>query len=192
MPIYVIIIIAVILILLVSIIGIFNRFAKNRNMVNDAWSNIDVILKKRHDLVPNLVNIVKGYATHEQEIFSKVTSARSTAISAKNSNINEQIIAENLLQRSLFSVFALCEDYPDLKANTNFIDLQQRLSDIEENIERSRRYYNSTVRENNTYGESFPGFVFAAMFHYKQFDFFETDDMENMKVDFEKIREQSM
>jgi len=171
-----------------TLISIFNRFAKNRNQVKDAWSNIDVALKRRHDLIPNLMNTVKGYATHEQETFNQVIAARNKAMSASQNDINAQIKAENQLQQTLGKLFALSESYPDLKANSNFLDLQQKLNEIEENLERSRRYYNSTVREHNTYGESFPGTVFATMFKYQYFDFFETAaaDRENINVDFSK------
>lgn len=176
------------IVFIITIIGIFNRFAKNRNMVKDAWSNIDVALKRRHDLIPNLVNTVKGYAAHEQETLNKVVAARNAAMAAPKDDINAQIKAENELQKTLRSLFALSEAYPDLKANTNFLDLQQKLNEIEENLERSRRYYNSTVRENNTYGESFPANMFAGMFNYQHFDFFEAAaaDRENINVDFSK------
>ncbi len=181
-------IIIITIILLITIIGIFNRFAKNRNMVKDAWSNIDVALKRRHDLIPNLVNTVKGYAAHEQKTLNQVIAARNAAMTAPQGDINAQIKAEGELQQTLRSLFALSEAYPGLKANTNFLDLQQKLNGIEENLERSRRYYNSTVRENNTYGESFPGIVFAGMFKYRHFDYFEADtaDRENIDVDFSK------
>lgn len=184
--------IAIILIGLVvlgaTLVGIFNRFAKNRNRVKDAWSNIDVALKRRHDLIPNLVSTVKGYASHEQDTLNQVIAARNAAMSAPQGDINAQIKAEGALQQTLRSLFALSESYPDLKANTNFLDLQQKLDEIEENLERSRRYYNSTVRENNTYGESFPGVLFASLFNYQSFDFFEAEagDRENIKVDFKK------
>lgn len=178
--------IAIIGLLVFLVIGIFNKFVSNRNVVKDAWSNIDVALKRRHDLIPNLVNTVKGYATHEQETFEKVTAARNAAMSAPGDDINAQIKAENALQSTLRSLFAVAEAYPELKANANFMDLQNKLSEIEENLERSRRYYNSTVRVNNTYGESFPGVVFAGMFNYKHFDYFEVDaaERENVVVDF--------
>ena len=176
----------IIIAIILSLIAIFNRFAKNRNVVQDAWSNIDVALKRRHDLIPNLVNTVKGYAAHEQETLNQVIAARNTAMAVPKGDINAQIKAEGELQQSLRSLFALSEAYPDLKANTNFLNFQQKLNEIEENLERSRRYYNSTVRENNTYGESFPGVVFAGMFKYQHFDFFEIEaaERENVKVDF--------
>ena len=152
-------ILAVVAILLVIV---YNRFVKNRNVVKDAWSNIDVALKRRYDLIPNLVETVKGYAAHEKTTLESVIQARNTAMAVPSDDINAQIKAENQLQQTLRSIFALGEAYPDLKANPNFLDLQQKLNEIEENLERSRRYYNGTVRENNTYGESFPGVLFAA------------------------------
>ncbi|MGB5666228.1 MAG: LemA family protein [Maribacter sp.] len=168
------------------LVGIFNRFVKNRNTVNDAWSNIDVALKRRYDLIPNLVETVKGYAKHEKSTLEEVINARNAAMQVPKGDINAQIKAENQLQQSLRSIFALGEAYPDLKANVNFLDLQGKLNLIEENLERSRRYYNGTVRENNTYGESFPGVLFAGMFKYQHFDFFEVDEASraNVKVDF--------
>jgi len=170
----------------IFLISIFNRFAKNRNIVKDGWSNIDVALKRRYDLIPNLVETVKGYAKHEKSTFEDVINARNAAMQVPKGDINAQIKAENQLQQSLRSIFALSEAYPDLKANANYLDLQEKLNVIEENLERSRRYYNGTVRENNTYGESFPGVLFAGMFKYQHFDFFETDEAskENVKVDF--------
>ena len=168
------------------LISIFNRFAKNRNVVKDGWSNIDVALKRRYDLIPNLVETVKGYAKHEKSTLEDVINARNAAMQVPKGDINAQIKAENQVQQTLRSIFALSEAYPDLKANTNYLDLQEKLNEIEENLERSRRYYNGTVRENNTYGESFPGVLFAGMFKYQHFDFFETDEVskENVKVDF--------
>lgn len=179
--------IAIILVLAFFLVNIFNRFAKNRNVVKDAWSNIDVALKRRYDLIPNLVETVKGYASHEKTTLEDVVKARNAAMSVPSDDINGQIKAENQLQQTLRSIFALSEAYPDLKANTNFLDLQQKLNEIEINLERSRRYYNGTVRENNTYGESFPGVMFAGMFKYQHFDFFETDEAsrENVKVSFD-------
>lgn len=177
-------ILAVVAILLVIV---YNRFVKNRNVVKDAWSNIDVALKRRYDLIPNLVETVKGYAAHEKTTLESVIHARNAAMAVPSDDINAQIKAENQLQQTLRSIFALGEAYPDLKANPNFLDLQQKLNEIEENLERSRRYYNGTVRENNTYGESFPGVLFASMLNYQHFDYFETDQVsrENVKVSFE-------
>lgn len=180
------IIAGVVLVLAIFLINIYNKFVKNRNLVKDAWSNIDVALKRRYDLIPNLVETVKGYAAHEKQTLESVITARNAAMAVPTDDINGQIKAENALQQTLRSIFALSESYPDLKANTNFIQLQEKLNEIEENLERSRRYYNGTVRENNTYGESFPGVLFAGMFNYTHFDYFETDEAErqNVKVDF--------
>jgi len=168
------------------LVSIFNKFAKNRNMVQDAWANIDVALKKRHDLIPNLVNTVKGYAAHEKDTFTQVIEARNAAMAVPKGDINGQIQAENALQQTLKSLFALAEAYPNLKADTSFLNLQTQLTEIEENLERARRYYNSTVRENNTYGESFPGALFAGMFKYQHFNYFEAAarEKENVTVDF--------
>lgn len=180
------ILLGVLLLIGFFLVNIFNRFAKNRNFVKDAWSNIDVALKRRYDLIPNLVETVKGYAAHEKDTLEDVINARNAAMNVPKDDINTQIKAENQLQQTLRSIFALSEAYPDLKANTNFLDLQSKLNEIEENLERSRRYYNGSVRENNTYGESFPGVLVAGMFKYQKFDFFETDEAsrENVKVDF--------
>lgn len=180
------IILGIIVLLVVLMVSAFNRFAKNRNVVKDAWGNIDVALKRRYDLIPNLVETVKGYATHEKETLERVVQARNTAMQVPDGDINAQIKAENQLQQTLRSIFALSESYPDLKANAGFLDLQNKLNEIEENLERNRRYYNGTVRENNTYGESLPGALFAGMLKYQHFDFFEADaaSRENVKVSF--------
>lgn len=181
-----VIIIGLILLVGVLLVGIFNRFVKNKNTVKDAWSNIDVALKRRYDLIPNLVETVKGYASHEKETLEAVIQARNVAMAVPTDDINKQIAAENQLQSTLRSIFALSEAYPDLKANTNFLQLQNKLNEIEENLEKARRYYNGTVRENNTYGESFPGVLFAGMFNYQHFDYFEAEpeSRENVKVSF--------
>ncbi|SRX55505.1 LemA family protein [Aequorivita sp. CIP111184] len=176
----------VLVVIALLLVIVFNRFVKNKNMVKDAWSNIDVALKRRYDLIPNLVETVKGYAAHEKTTLENVIQARNAAMAVPSDEINAQIKAENQLQQSLRSIFALGEAYPDLKANASFLDLQQKLNEIEINLERSRRYYNGTVRENNTYGESFPGVLFAGMLNYQHFDFFEADEAtrENVKVSF--------
>ncbi|MDN3205241.1 LemA family protein [Algoriphagus sediminis] len=177
---------AVILALALFAISVYNKFVRNRNLVKDAWSNIDVALKRRYDLIPNLVETVKGYASHEKETLDAVIKARNQAMSVPPDDVNGKIKAENIFQNALKSLFALSEAYPDLKANVNFLDLQGKLNEMEENLERSRRYYNGTVRENNTYGESFPGMLLAGMFNYQHFDYFEVEEAarENVKVDF--------
>ncbi|OAD90383.1 hypothetical protein A7A78_06500 [Aequorivita soesokkakensis] len=178
--------IGVVVVIVLLLVVVFNRFVKNKNMVKDAWSNIDVALKRRYDLIPNLVETVKGYAAHEKTTLESVINARNAAMAVPSDDINGQIKAENHLQQTLRSIFALGEAYPDLKANAGFLDLQQKLNEIEENLERSRRYYNGTVRENNTYGESMPGVLFTGMFGYQHFDYFEAEvaERENVKVSF--------
>lgn len=182
----ILILLGLVVLLGLGLVGIFNRFVKNRNFVKDAWSNIDVALKRRYDLIPNLVETVKGYAKHEKSTLEDVIKARNAAMQAPEGDISARIKAENQLQQSLRSIFALGEAYPELKANVNFLDLQEKLNTIEENLERARRYYNGTVRENNSYGERVPGVLFAGMFNYQHFDYFETDEgsRENVKVDF--------
>lgn len=168
------------------LIYVFNQFAKLRNLVKDAWSNIDVALKRRYDLIPNLVETVKGYAQHEKSTLDAVISARNAALSVPAGDINSQIRADQQVQQGLSKILALGEAYPDLKANTNYLDLQQKLAEIEENLERARRYYNGSVRENNTYGESMPGILVASLFKYQHFDYFQADeaDRTNVKVAF--------
>lgn len=180
-----IVLLVVVLLALIAVF-IFNRFVRNRNQVKDAWSNIDAALKRRHDLVPNLVNSVKGYAAHEAGTLEKVIKARNAAATIAPDDINGRIQAENNLGSGLRHLFALAERYPDLKANTNFLDLQQNLSELEEGLERSRRYYNATVRQNNSFGESFPGVLFAGAFGYQHFNYFEVTGDERVvpKVEF--------
>ncbi|MCB0507681.1 MAG: LemA family protein [Chitinophagales bacterium] len=176
------------------LISVFNKFVSNKNIVKDAFSNIDVFLKKRHDLIPNLVNTVKGYAEHEKDTLERVIQARNQAINVSSStDINARIAAENTLQQALRSIFALSEAYPNLKADASFINFQNELSQLEEEISRSRKYYNATVRDNNTYGESFPAVLFKNIFGYQHFDFFEanTEERENVTVDFSKSEDKN-
>lgn len=174
--------------LLIFLVIIFNRFARNRNFVQDAWSNIDVMLKKRYELVPNLVATVKAYVQHESATFEKVVQARNAAMQVSSDDIQGKIEAENQLSQTLKGILILSEAYPDLKASDSFLTLQIKLSDIEESIERSRRYYNGTVRINNSYGESFPGILFASLFKYKHYNYFEVNEASRqvVDVDFEK------
>ena len=157
--------------------GAYNKLVSLKNKVMESWSGIDVQLKRRYDLIPNIVNTVKGYAAHESGTLEKVIQARNQAITAGNSgNINDQIQAENALSGTLKSLFALAESYPDLKANTNFLSLQQTLSEIEESLANARRYYNALVRDNNTYVESFPSNLIANAFQFGKFEFFELEN----------------
>lgn len=154
-------------------IGIYNKLVKLRTMVEEAWSSIDVMLKKRHDLIPNLIETVKGYATHERETFDSVTRARAAAMGANT--VGEKEIAEKNLNQAMMNLNAVAEQYPDLKANQNFMQLQAELSALEGDIEKSRRYYNGTVRENNILVETFPSNIIANMFKFTKSTFFELD-----------------
>jgi len=162
----------------------YNKFVKLKNHIDEALSSIDVQLKRRYDLIPNLIEIVKGYAKHEQNTLEKVINARNVAQNAKN--FSEKAKAENILTETLKSLFALAESYPDLKANQNFLDLQKTLKEIEENIQYARRYYNAEVRDYNILCESFPTNIIAQMFLFKKRDFFEISESEreNVKITF--------
>lgn len=144
------------------------------NRAKEAWSDIDVQLKRRYDLIPNLVNTVKGYATHESTTFDKVTQARVAAMGA--SNVADKGKAENMLTGALKSVFAVAEAYPELKANQNFLDLQTQLTDTEDKIQASRRFYNGNVRDLNIAVEAFPGNVIARVFHFAKMELFTLDE----------------
>ncbi|MFA9407619.1 MAG: LemA family protein [Candidatus Dadabacteria bacterium] len=179
------IIIAIIVIIAFAAVGIYNGLIKLRNTSEQAWSDVDVQLKRRYDLIPNLVETVKGYASHEKETFEKVVQARNQAMGA--SSPGEKAQAENFLQSTLKSLFALAEAYPELKANQNFLDLQDELSNIEEQIQLARRYYNAVVRDLNTKIESVPSNIVANMFHFEKREYFELDSEEQRetpKVDF--------
>ena len=154
----------------------YNGLVSLKNRTEEAWSDIDVQMKRRYDLIPNLVNTVKGYATHEQGVFTKVTEARANAISA--TGVAAQGVAENMLTDALKSVFAVAEAYPDLKANANFLELQQELSDTENKIQAARRFYNGNVRDLNTKIETFPSNIVAGMFAFTKREFFELDESE--------------
>ncbi|KKR41524.1 MAG: LemA family protein [Parcubacteria group bacterium GW2011_GWF1_40_6] len=166
---------------------VFNRFISLRNRTREAWADIEVQLKRRYDLIPNLVNTVKGYATHESSAFENVTKARSAAMGAGN-NLSDKAGAENMLTGALKSVFAIAEAYPDLKANQNFLALQNELSDTENKIQAARRFYNSNVRDLNTSVESFPGNIVAKIFNFSQMEFFDLADddvaQKNVEVKF--------
>jgi len=156
--------------------GMYNKLVRARTMVEEGWSGIDVQLKKRHNLIPNLIEVVKGYASHEKETLNQVITARNAAQSA--TGVPGKKAAEQKLQAAMANIFAIAEAYPDLKANTNFLQLQSELSSIEQDIERARRYYNGTVRENNVMVESFPSNLIAGAFNFHLSDFFEIDNTE--------------
>lgn len=164
------IVVVVILFLWVS----YNKLVKSRIRVDEAWSDITVQLKRRLDLIPNLVESVKGYAAHESGVFEAVTQARSNVMSAQG--VKDTAAAENQFEGALKSLFAVAEAYPDLKANQNFIQLQQELVDTEDKIQASRRFYNGGVRDLNTVIQTFPSNIIAGMFGFKNRDFFELDE----------------
>ena len=182
------IIIGVIIILAIAVIGMYNALIKLKNRVDEAWSDIDVQLKRRYDLIPNLVETVKGYAAHEKETLEKVVQARNQAMAAQfGGDAKKQVEAENALSSTLKSIFALSENYPDLKANTNFIELQRELSDTENKIQAARRFYNGNVRDFNTKLEVFPTNIMAGMLGFKSREYFEIEnkeEKENLKVKF--------
>ena len=154
----------------------YNRLIVLRNRTKEAWSDIDVQLKRRYNLIPNLVETVKGYATHERELLEKVTQARTQAMGA--TGIKEKGQAENMLSSTLKSLFAVAENYPDLKASANFLELQRELRDTEDKIQASRRFYNTNVRDFNTKIESFPVNLIASPLKFKKRDFFEAEGTE--------------
>tara|TARA_Y100000590_G_C15470730_1_gene920061 strand:- start:278 stop:826 length:549 start_codon:yes stop_codon:yes gene_type:complete len=158
----------------------YNNLIKNKNLVQEGWSSIDVQLKRRSNLIPNIVNAVKGYMKHEKQLFEEITELRAQSDSANS--VTDQGKAESSLSNSLMNLFAVAENYPELKANENFIDLQKQLQDIENEIQMARRYYNGTVRNNNVLIESFPTNIIANSFNFKKADFFEIENPEVRNV----------
>jgi len=160
----------------------YNGFITLRVRAEEAWADIDVQLKRRYDLIPNLVNTVKGYASHESSVFQKVTEARANALSAEGAGDKAGVAqAENMLSGALKSLFAVAEAYPDLKANTNFLQLQGELSDTENKIQAARRFYNGNVRDFNTGVKMFPGNIVAGMFNFKVMEFFDLEESDVAK-----------
>jgi len=179
----IVIIIAVVIVL--WIILVFNRLVTLRNRTKEAWSDINVQLKRRYNLIPNLVETVKGYASHERQLFENVTKARTLAMQAQT--VKEKGEAENMLSGTLKSLFAVVENYPDLKASTNFLELQRELRDTEDKIQAARRFYNTNVRDLNIKIESFPANTVANIFRFAKMDFFEIGEAaarEPVKVNF--------
>lgn len=163
--------IGIIVILVLWVIFAYNRLVKLRQRAKEAWADIDVQLKRRYDLIPNLIETVKGYAKHEQGVFDNVTRARASAVNAKT--VDEQAQAENNLSQTLKSLFAVAENYPELKASQNFMALQQELSDTENKIQSARRFYNTNVRDLNIRIESFPDNLMAKLFNFQKMSLFE-------------------
>lgn len=165
-------IIAIILIVII-VVFMYNRLIRSRNLLNEAWSGIDVQLKRRHDLIPNIIETVKGYKEYEEKVLTNITSLRSKLTGT--TTIQEKGQIENSFTQALKSIFALAEAYPDLKANQNFVELQNTLRDIEDQIQMARRYYNGAARNYNIIVESFPGNVLARLFNFNRADFFEIE-----------------
>lgn len=177
-------------VLVLGIIVIYNSLVKAKTRVDEAWSDITVQLKRRYDLIPNLVEAVKGYAKHEKSVFEEVTKARSNAMNAQGPKDKAQ--AENVFSEALKSLFAVSEAYPDLKASENFKSLQDELVDTEDKIQASRRFYNGSARDLNIKIKTFPNIIFAGPLGFKEYEFFEVDESEKevvkkpVEVDFNK------
>jgi LemA protein len=178
------IILGLIVLFVLYFIMIYNSFVALKNRVTEAWSDIEVQMKRRYELIPNLVATVKGYASHESATLEKVVQARNVAMNCNHKDIESVTKNENALSSTLKSIFALSENYPDLKANANFLKLQDELTDTEDKLQASRRFYNSNVMKLNTQIEMFPSNVVANFFAFKQVKFFELgeDEQEAKKV----------
>jgi LemA protein len=185
MSVILIVVLVVVAIILLWLIASYNRFVVLKNRIDNAWSQIDVQLKRRFDLIPNLIETVKGYAKHEKKVFTDVTAARTAVMNA--TTLPEKAKANNQLSSTLKSLFAVAENYPKLEANANFMMLQEELSGTESKIAYARQAYNDSVLSYNNGVQMFPGSVIAGMFNFKQREFFKTDEVEkaNVKVKFE-------
>jgi LemA protein len=170
-----IVVVALVVILGLWAAGVYNALVRLRNLVQEAWRQIDVELTRRHDLIPNLVETVRGYASHERAALDSVVAARAAAV-APSGNVQQQAVAEGELSSALSRLFAVAEAYPDLKANQNFLALQTELTETEDRVAAGRRFYNANVRELNTRVESFPANLFANAFHFTRADYFEVVD----------------
>lgn len=168
------IILGVVAVLALGFVVVYNSLITRKNRIDEAWSDIEVQMKRRYDLIPNVLETVKGYAAHERGLFESVTKARTAAMGAKTAH--EHAEAENMLAGTLKTLFAVAENYPDLKANTNFLELQRELSDTENKIQAARRFYNSNVRDYNTMLESFPTNMIGRMFEFTNREFFDLEE----------------
>jgi LemA protein len=176
----IIVIVVIVVLLLLFFVAQYNGLVRLRNRVDNSWSQIDVQLKRRHDLIPNLIETVKGYAAHESGTLEKVVQARNAAISAQGPQ--EQAQAENVLSGALKSIFALAEAYPDLKANQNFLSLQEELTSTEDRISYARQFYNDSVLKYDNKLETFPSNTIAGMFNFQPREYFKTDDAADREV----------
>ncbi len=184
---YIYILLGLLAVMVLWIIAVYNGLITLKNRTDEAWSDIDVQLKRRYDLIPNLVEAVKGYAKHEAGTLENVIKARNMAMSVDPSDHAAKAEAENMLSSTLKSIFALSENYPDLKASQNFLQLQNDLKDTEDKIQASRRFYNANVRDFNTKIQTFPNNVVAGKLNFSKYDFFEVgnaEERENVKVSF--------
>lgn len=170
----------IVLLFIIWLIAIYNGLVRLKNRTKEAWADIDVQLKRRYNLIPNLVNTVQGYATHEREVFEKVTEARSEAMQSKG--IEDKAQKENTLTQTLKSLFAVAENYPQLKASQNFLALQEQLTDTENKIQAARRFYNANVRDFNIKIESFPSDIVAKIFRFNKMKLFELNEEGERKV----------
>lgn len=175
------IILGIIVLLLLWFVGMYNGFVKARIKIDNSWSDINVFLKKRFDLIPNLVNTVKGYAAHESQTLEKVVQARNAAVAVPAGDVQAAAQANQNLSGALRGLLAIAESYPDLKANQNFLELQTALQNIEGDLGNARRYYNATVRDYNTSIQQFPGMIIANMTGFKSREFFELEDAQEAK-----------
>jgi LemA protein len=181
----IVVLLGIVLALALWIIAVYNGLVTLRNRVDEAWSDIDVQLKRRYDLIPNLIETVKGYATHERETLEKVIAARTAAMGAQSTH--DKAVAENALSQTLKSLFAVTENYPDLKASQGFLQLQDDLKDTEDKIQASRRFYNANVRDFNTKIQVFPNNIIAGQLKFQKYEFFEIAnpaERENVQVKF--------
>ena len=184
-PVIVVAVVLIVIIIFVAVlVGMYNKFVRMRNSCEEAWATIDVYLKKRFDLIPNLVETVKGYAKHESGTLEAVIAARNTAMNAGNAK--DRIAAENALSGTLKTLFAVSEAYPDLKANTNFMDLQNQLKTIESDLAEARKYYNANVKVINTAMQTFPSSIVARFMKLEKFEYYEIEEeaRQNVKVSF--------
>ncbi|MCQ2547512.1 MAG: LemA family protein [Clostridia bacterium] len=185
MNIGIIVAVVVVVLIILWVVLSYNNFIKKKNNVEEAFSTMDVYLKQRHDLIPNLVETVKGYAAHEKETLQGVIEARNAA--EKAANVDDKVACENLVEKGLGRLFAIAENYPDLKANTNFVELQHSLQSLEMDIANARKYYNATVKSFNNRVEVFPSNILAGIFHFSKMSMFEVNDeaeRENVEVQF--------
>ena len=184
-PVIVVAVVLIVIIIFVAVlVGMYNKFVRMRNSCEEAWATIDVYLKKRFDLIPNLVETVKGYAKHESGTLEAVIAARNTAMNAGNAK--DRIAAENALSGTLKTLFAVSEAYPDLKANTNFMDLQNQLKIIESDLAEARKYYNANVKVINTAMQTFPSSIVARFMKLEKFEYYDSEEeaRQNVKVSF--------